>query len=317
VVNAYFEEHLAGRGSEYDSKRFWALHGADSIGKRLVAATDAPALRKWHRALAAKPPTRRGKVREDYDPADPDQLRARRSTANRILTIVKAALNYAWRNDKLPPAQPTWWAKVEPFELGDDPPPRMLERDEIKRLLNAAQPDLRNLLTGALMTGGRRGELFALQARDYSPDHSTVRLYQSKTGKTLLQPLTAEGVAFFDEVTAGKAPTDLVFTRADGLAWGRSDIVRPMKAAVAAAKLEDVSFKTTRATYGKLLLLATKDIEMVAKALGHSDSRVTRKHYAQYLPNEIAKAVAKLPRLGISVGDKVSRLDGAGKRKTG
>src|SRR5690606_9066279 len=66
VVTAYFEEHLAGKGSEYDSKRSWALHGADSIGKRLVAATDAPALRKWHRALAAKPPTRRGKVLE-YD----------------------------------------------------------------------------------------------------------------------------------------------------------------------------------------------------------------------------------------------------------
>src|SRR3546814_1132419 len=119
----------------------------------------------------------------------------------------------------------------------------MLERDEIKRLLNAAQPDLRKVLTGALMTGGRRGELFALQVRDYSPDHGTVRLYQSKTGKTLLQPLTAAGVAFFDDATAGKAPMDLIFTRADGLPWGRSDIVRPMRDAVTAARLEAVSFQ--------------------------------------------------------------------------
>lgn len=31
-------------------------------------------------------------------------------------------------------------------------------------------------------------------------------------------------------------------------------------------KLPGISFKVTRATYGKLLLIATKDIELVAKA---------------------------------------------------
>jgi integrase len=81
-----------------------------------------------------------------------------------------------------------------------------------------------------------------------------------------------------------------------------------MAEAAAAAKLEDVTFKVTRATYGKLLLLATKDLEMVAKALGHSDSRITRKHYAQYLPNEVAAAVARLPVLGIGGDGKVSPI---------
>lgn len=307
VVDYYLDNQLEGKGSESDSRRSWKLHGAAGIGTKLVTAHSAESLRKWHKSLATKPPTNRGKLMA-FDPADPEQARARKSTANRVLTIVKAALNYAWRNDKLPGDLPTYWAKVEPFELGDDPPPRMLERDEIKRLLNAAPADLRDLLTGALMTGGRRGELCALQVRDYSADHGTVRLYQSKTGKTLLQPLTPEGEAFFDRVTAGRAPVDPIFVRADGQAWGRNDVTKPMRAAVAITKLDDVSFKTTRATYGKLLLIATKDIEMVAKALGHSDSRITRKHYAQYLPNEIAKAVAKMPRLGVMVGDKVSRI---------
>jgi integrase len=314
VLATYLDDHLAGKGSEYDSRRFWARHGAETIGTKLVTSLDADTLRKWHKAMAAKAPTRRGKKME-FDPTNPEQRRARRATANRVLTIVKAALNYAWRDDKLPADLPTFWAKVEPFELGEDPVPRMLEREEITRLLNAAPVDLRDLLTAALMTGGRRGELLALQVRDYSPDHGTVRLYQSKTRKTLLQPLTPEGVAFFDRATAGKSPTQVMFTRADGLSWGRSDLVRPMRAAVDAAKLEDVSFKTTRATYGKLLLLATKDIEMVAKALGHSDSRITRKHYAQYLPNEIAAAVAMMPSLGVMTGTKVSRI--GKKRRTG
>ncbi|WP_394694893.1 tyrosine-type recombinase/integrase [Pseudoxanthomonas japonensis] len=315
VLTAYFDEHLAGKGSETIARQSWALHGAESIGRKLVTALDAPALRKWHKALATKAPVVRGKV-QPFDPADPEQLRGRKSTANRNLTIVKAALNYAWANDRLPSDLPTWWVKVAPFELGDDPPPRMLERDEITRLLNAAPADLRELLTGALMTGGRRGELVALQVRDYSADHGTVRLHQSKTGKTLLQPLTPEGEAFFQRATAGKGPLEPIFTRADGRAWGRDDVTKPMAAAVEAAKLDDVSFKTTRATYGKLLLVATKDIEMVARALGHSDSRITRKHYAQYLPNEVAKAVAKMPRLGVFAGDNVSPLKGR-KRRAG
>src|SRR5207342_3858466 len=122
-----------------------------------------------------------------------------------------------------------------------------------------------------------------------------------------------EGVALFDRLTAGQPPAALVFVRADGRAWASSDVRRPMAAAAEAAQLVDVTFKTTRATYGKLLLQATRDIEMVAKALGHSDSRITRKHYAQYLPSELARAVAQLPSLGLPT-PIVTRLASKAKR---
>lgn len=302
IVDAYLDEHLAGRGSESISRQQWERHGRSSIGVRLLGSLDAPDLRKWHKAMTMKPPTIRGKVQE-FDPNDADQLRARKSTANRVLTIAKAALNFAWRGNaskKMPDDQPAWWAKVAPFPLGDQPPPRMLEQAEIPRLLNAAEGDLRDLLSGALMTGARRGELTNLKVRDYMPGSQSIRIFQSKTGKTLNQPLTAEGIALFDRLTKDKDGEALVFKRADGSSWKRDDVQKPMAQAAATAKLTDVSFKTTRATYGKLLLLATKDIELVAKALGHSDSRVTRKHYVQYLPNEIAQGVSKLPSLGLA-----------------
>jgi integrase len=144
--------------------------------------------------------------------------------------------------------------------------------------------------------------------RDYDPDTSTVRIVQTKTYKTLRQPLTPEGVALFDRLTAGREPIERLFTRRDGRAWAKSDATKPMAAAVEAAKLVDVTFKTTRATYGKLLLVATRDIEMVARALGHSDSRITRKHYARYIPSELASAVAMLPALGFEQDSKVSRI---------
>lgn len=323
VVAAYLEDRQTTPGGRTGrvmpkstadmSTQVWTRHGAETIGAKLIREIKADDLKAWHAGMVKKPPTIRGKA-QDYDRHDPEQVRKRRASANRVLTIVKAALTHAWSNDRLSVDTPTWWLKVKPFALGEDPVPRMLETAEVTRLLNAAAPDLRAVLTAALMTGARAGELRALRVRDFGPETATIRIHQSKTGKTLTQPLTPEGVKFFERAVAGKAASDLVFTRADGQQWARSDLSRPMAAAVAAAKLEDVSFKTTRATYGKLLLLATRDLELVAKALGHSDSRITRKHYAALLPSEVAAGIAKLPSLGLADDGKVSPLRKRAKR---
>ena len=184
----------------------------------------------------------------------------------------------------------------------------MMDTSEITRLLNAAPSDLRTLLQGALMTGCRYSEVRKLRVRDYDHEQGVVTIRQSKSYKTLFQPLTPEGDELFDRLTAGRASDAVIFTRADGSPWAQKDAIRPMRVTVLAAKLDNVSFKTTRATYGKLLLQATMDIELVAKALGHSDSRITRKHYAQYLPSELARGIAKMPALGFEKDNKVSRI---------
>ncbi len=185
------------------SKQVWARHAREGIGAKLVSALDAKAMRKWHAGMAAIAPTVRGKA-QVFDPADPDQVRSRRATANRVLTMAKAALSWARQHDALPHDMPDWWRNVSPFNLGDDPVPRMLDQAEITRLLNAAPHDLRTLLQGALMTGCRYGELCRLRVRDYDTEHETVRLFQPKTYKTLTQHLTAEGVELFNALTAGR-----------------------------------------------------------------------------------------------------------------
>ena len=310
VMERYIDEHLDGRGSQLITRQQWKRHIENGIGRKMVTALDDGELKKWLKAMIAKPPTIRGKAQE-YNPNDPDQLRQRKATANRSLTMVKAALNWGRGEGKLIAADaPQWWRDVKPFALGEEPEPRMLDTSEVKRLLNAAPKDLRTLLQGALMTGARRGELVTLRCRSYDPETKTLRIYQSKTGKTLTQPLTPDGAALFDSLTAGREMDEPIFTREDGRQWAPGDVQKPMAAAVAAAKLDDVSFKTMRATYGKLLLVATKDIELVAKALGHSDSRITRKHYARYLTDDLARGIAKMPSLGIKVDKKVTRIAG-------
>ncbi|MDR7098616.1 hypothetical protein J2X04_000963 [Lysobacter niabensis] len=188
------------------STQVWGRHARKGIGEKLVTALDAKALRKWHAGMAAVPPTVRGKAQK-FDPADPEQLRSRRSTANRVLTMAKAAMSWARQHDGLPDDMPDWWRNVSPFGLGDDPIPRMLDTEEISALLNKAPTDLRLLLQGALMTGCRYGELRTMRTRDFDPDHHTVTIRQSKTYKTLIQPLTPEGVRLFNSLTAGGSRT--------------------------------------------------------------------------------------------------------------
>jgi integrase len=93
------------------------------------------------------------------DPNDAEATRRRRSTANRTLTILKAALNHAWREGKTPSDDA--WRRVRPFPEADAARVRYLTMDEARRLLHACDEDFREIVEAALLTGARYGELAA------------------------------------------------------------------------------------------------------------------------------------------------------------
>ena len=59
-------------------------------------------IRDWHESVAAAARMVRTKrfankqATREFDPTDVEEIRARRSTANRLLTLLKAALNHAF-----------------------------------------------------------------------------------------------------------------------------------------------------------------------------------------------------------------------------
>ena len=121
-------------------------------------------------------------------------MRQRRASANRVLTILRAALNQAFSDGKVASDVP--WRTVKRFRDVDAPRLRYFTKDEVTRLVNAAQGNFRDLVLAALFTGCRYGELCRLRAGDLNPDSGTVFVGQSKSGKARHVVLTGEGRSF-------------------------------------------------------------------------------------------------------------------------
>jgi Phage integrase family len=127
---------------------------------------------------------------------------------------------------------------------------------------------------------------------------------------------TAEGQRLFATLTAGKLDSDPIFVRRDGGVWGKSHQLRPMLDACNRAKIKPpVSFHVLRHTHGSTLAMRGVPTAVIAEQLGHSDTRMTEKHYAHLAPSYVADTIrAHFPRLGIENGGNVLSIMRGGKR---
>jgi integrase len=272
-------------------------------------------IQKWLRDRAASPARLRAKKDakmpkfREFNKSDGDATRRRRASANRTLTVLKAALNRAWREGKIPSDEA--WRRVEPFEEVDAARIRYLTIGEAKRLLNACDPDFRRMTQAGLATGARYGELTALRASDFNPDSGTIHVRTSKSGKGRHIVLNDEGAALFKSLAAGKAGDAILLLKADGTPWKAAHQARPMKAACKRAKIAPpVSFHVLRHTWASLAVMAGAPLLVVARNLGHNDTRMVEKHYGHLAPSYVADAIrAAAPKFGIKPERKVVSID--------
>ncbi|NYF80575.1 site-specific integrase [Granulicella arctica] len=212
------------------------------------------------------------------DTSDPEALRKRQATANRILTVLKAALNFAHEQGHI--ASKAAWENVKPFRKVDVPKIRFLTADEVQALIPACEPSFSVLVKAALLTGCRFGELTGLKVGAFDPVQGTIFIAESKNGESRHVDLTDEGIALFSDVTANRDSKETIFLRANGKIWKSSEQKRPMDAACEAAKIEGVTFHILRHTWASLSVMNGMPIAVVAENLGHKDTRITERHYA-------------------------------------
>ena len=224
---------------------------------------------------------------------DREERRRAQNTANRVWTILRAALNLAFQNERTPTDQA--WRRIKPFKNVDRPQTRFLLAEDCRRLIQAAEPDFARLIRACLLTGMRLGELVALKVGDVGPDYVTVR--HSKTGLPRRIPLNSEGARFFEELIADRDPQAPALTQSDGASWTHMRVSRGLRSACKGAKIDPpIQFRQLRTTYGSLLLNADAPLSTISELLGHKDTRMTRRHYAHLLSEKLKETVdEKLP----------------------
>jgi integrase len=275
------------------------------LGAHEVDSFTPAMIREWHAALAEAPARLRTRrtakqrnVRE-IDLKDLDAVRQRRASANRILGVLKAALNFAFREGHA--ASDEAWRRVKPFREASAPKIRYLDHAEARRLVNACEPAFRPLVQCALLTGCRYGEIVGFRVGDFERAAGIVSVRASKAGRPRHVVLTEDGITLFARHTAGKDGTAPVFTRSEGVLWGRSHQHRPLREACRRAEIDPpASFHILRHTYATHLLRAGAPLPVIAANLGHSDTRMTERHYAHLAPSHVAQVIrATMPKLGL------------------
>jgi integrase len=292
------------------------------FGKKEVASLTSAELQDWLRDLAKTParirtaragkkakPQQYRKLKSD----DHDGQRRRKSTANRVLTLLKAGLNKAFNDGTL--KSDLAWRRVKPFKAVDAARQEFLSVAEAKRVINASEPDFRMLVQAALLTGCRYGELCRLRVRDFDPANETLAIHSSKSGKARHVMLTQEGVAFFRQLVAGRERSDVMLKRNGKTPWQTSQQIRPMREVCERAKIDPpVGFHALRHSWASLAVMGGLPLLIVADNLGHSTTRMVERHYGHLTKDYQKEQIAKFaPKFGIKSKSNVVGLADAEK----
>ena len=144
AVHDYLDAVRAEKGpkAEQGAKYIFNASILPELGLVLVEKLTTDRLLRWRNSLATRPKRVRTKRAAERSatreiPDDDDARRKRKATANRILTMLKAAFNRAFQAGRLP--SDLAWRRVKPFAKVDEAVVRYLTAEEARRLISCCQ----------------------------------------------------------------------------------------------------------------------------------------------------------------------------------
>ena len=217
--------------------------------------------------------------------------RRKKQSANRLLSMFKAAMNYARRSQLV--ATDAAWISVKPFPNPDGRRDIYLTSRQIKDLLGASPNDLAILLRGYLYTGCRPGELPKARVKDLDVLQGVLTLSTNKgrDGKARRRqvPLSPDALTFFKRQTKYKLPEAWLLTQANGEPWAKQNWVRgiqEIRSKVGSLPVELCAYNLRATTISNWLANGV-NLEIVAKVTGTSIGMIEHNYY-QFIPTDVA-----------------------------
>ena len=178
-----------------------------TLGNAPVENLTRPRLQNWLRNVAETP---RRKPRHGLDPKSDEAQRRHRDSANRYLTVLRAALNCALTEGSVA-CDGLAWKRVEPFQNVSQSRMRFLSDEEARKLVAACPPEFRLLVQAALFSGARYSELARLRVCDFDSVSSTLLVTKSKSKKSRRIFLDVEALNFFSDICLHRKSQEFVF----------------------------------------------------------------------------------------------------------
>lgn len=232
------------------------------------------------------------------------------STVNRYLSAFGKALTVAVKE---------WgWLEDSPMRNVAKPSEsegreRFLSIAEKERLLQACR-DSRNLnllpiVSLALITAMRFGEIVGLKWRDINFEQCTITLVRTKNGDRRIIPLTEEVASIFRKCpTFGESIDELIFkSQRNAVLQQKVSIRESFENAVERAGIKNFRFHDLRHTAASYMAMSGATQGELMAILGHRSPAMTRR-YAHYSQTHLAKVLNKASE-GLRDNSKVTNKE--------
>lgn len=265
------------------------------FGTKLLRQIDAEGIDGYvaaRRTEYLKKPCRKHKAGKRCSKCD---QRIDPATVNRDLAVLRHMLKLAVRKWR--------WLDREPYiEMLPENPPRDLELTEAEeeRFLAECSPALAHLITAALATGMRQGELLKLTWAQVDLGARVIDFPPTKRGRKRLMPINealyyvlARRKAAAQGLT-GPGHSDRVFCQVDGVPWSKGAVEDHFDKALAAAEIRKaLAFHDLRHTFASRLKRNGVGETEIQRLLGHKTLAMTDR-YINVEVEQMRAAVASL-----------------------
>ena len=210
------------------------------------------------------------------------------STVNRQLGVLRGMFNkaIAWGKLEKSPMRTVDFLKEPKGRL------RFLEREEIPRLLSNSTKKLRPIVTVAIFTGMRRGEIFRLKWHDIDFRRNIITLLDTKNGDKREVPMNEQVKTALIRVPKNPE-SPYVFCNEEGQPL--HDVRKSFWTALRKSGIKDFRFHDLRHTFASQLVMSGIDLNTVRELLGHKDMTMTLR-YSHLSPSHKQRAVDILGR---------------------
>ncbi len=193
------------------------------------------------------------------------------ATVNRELALVKHMFTLAikWKRASNNPVKEVKFFRERNQRL------RFLSEEEIHRLIESCEPNLKAIVITAITTGMRRSEIFGLKWQDVDLERKQIILDETKSGVSRKMPINDALNELLLNLKS-RVSHEYVFLNRFGKPY--KDVKTSFKTALRKAGIEGATFHTLRHTFASHLVMSNVNLRTVQELLGHKSFQMTMRY---------------------------------------